>query len=106
MNVFILLFLIFIVPLIALLGKRNVQSRKTVVNLTPAWLALSSCLGDGFRAQISGTRVHPRHGVYGRSYARGMASFAPAGSEQIEMEDVMTKDWNEDDADADEDDHS
>jgi hypothetical protein len=63
------------------------------------FLALSSCMGDGFRARISGMSINPRHGSYGRGYARGLGSGAgSSGWEQIEMEDMMGDD-SEDDED-------
>ena len=42
--------------------------------------------------------VNPRHGSYGRGYARGLGSGAgSAGWEQIEMEDMMGEDSADDD---------
>ena len=81
MNVLILLGLLFFFPFLAFLG----------------FLALSSCLGDRFRARISGINFNPRHTSFGRSYARGLGSGAgSAGWEQIEMEDVLGEDDEED----------
>lgn len=46
------------------------------------------------RARMAGVTVNPRHGSYGRSYARGMPSGAGQGGwEQIEMEDMVDKSW-------------
>ncbi|KAG8627970.1 hypothetical protein KVT40_003843 [Elsinoe batatas] len=60
------------------------------VILLIAWCALSSCLGDSFRAQFGGVTINSRMGSYGRSYARHMTSGAGQGGwEQIEMEDMM-----------------
>lgn len=71
-------------------------------NTPPAWFILSSCLGDNLRAHIASTDINPRHGAYGRSYARGMAfGMGPSGSEQIEMDNVMAKTWDERDSDDD-----
>lgn len=82
MNVFVLLTLLLIIPFIFFL----------------IFLALSSCMGDGFRARVAGMSVNPRHGSYGRGYARGLGSGAgSAGWEQIEMEDMMGEDSADDD---------
>ncbi|PGG95264.1 hypothetical protein AJ79_10153 [Helicocarpus griseus UAMH5409] len=51
------------------------------------FLALSSCLGDGFRARLAG--VNPREAAYGRSYLRTMTNSGSAMSEQIELEDML-----------------
>jgi len=46
---------------------------------------------------MSGTTVNPRHGSYGRTYARHVATGAgQAGWEQIEMQDMMDRDSDED----------
>lgn len=53
-------------------------------------MALSSCLGDSFRASIAGVSLNPRHADFGRSYARGLGSgTGQAGWEQIEMEEML-----------------
>lgn len=95
MNIFIILILLIVLPLV----------------LFMAWLILSSCLGDNVRASIAGASFNPRQagasldprrGAYGRSYARGMGfDMGLAGSEQIEMENVMTKTWDEHDDEDD-----
>ncbi|KAF2753036.1 hypothetical protein EJ05DRAFT_480751 [Pseudovirgaria hyperparasitica] len=62
-----------------------------------AFLILSSCMGDRFRARVQ-ARLSPLSAVsypgqasFGRTYARSMMSgAAPAGWEQIEMEDMMS----------------
>ncbi|TIA19306.1 hypothetical protein D6C81_04743 [Aureobasidium pullulans] len=77
MNILVLLFFVFFLPLVALL----------------VWFALSSCLGDNVRARIGGTTINPRHGAYGRTYARNLPSYpGAAGSEAIEMEDMLHND--------------
>jgi hypothetical protein len=77
MNVFVLLSLLLFIPFLFFL----------------VFLALSSCLGDNFRARVSGMSVNPRYTSFGRSYARGLGSGAgQAGWEQIEMEDMMGED--------------
>ena len=69
-----------------------------ILSLLTAWFALSSCLGDSIRARISGITVNPRHGSYGRTYGRNASSgVGQGGWEQIEMEDMMSRDFDEDD---------
>lgn len=51
-----------------------------------AYLALSSCLGDRFRASHS---VNPQSIAFGESYLRTMTNSGPAMSEQIEMESML-----------------
>lgn len=81
MNVLVLLSLLLFIPFTFFL----------------IFLALSSCMGDNFRARISGMSINPRHGSYGRGYARGLGSGAgSAGWEQIEMEDMMGEDSSDD----------
>lgn len=58
------------------------------VALFIAYLILSSCLGDTFRARLS------RNGLpevsYGRTYARSLGGVAGGmGGEQIEMQDML-----------------
>lgn len=79
MNVLILLGLLFFLPLLLWL----------------VFLALSSCMGDRFRARVAGIPVtfNPRHATFGRQYTRGFGSGAgSAGWEQIEMEDMLGED--------------
>lgn len=77
MNVLILLSLLFFIPFVLFL----------------VYLALSSCMGDSFRARVGGITFNPRHASYGRSYARGLRSGAGSGGwEQIEMEDMLGED--------------
>ncbi|CAD0084743.1 unnamed protein product [Aureobasidium vineae] len=67
MNVLVLLFFVFFLPLVALLA---------------------------------GTTINPRHGAYGRTYARNIPYPGAAGSEAIEMEDMMQHDkWELNDSD-------
>ncbi|OCK80200.1 hypothetical protein K432DRAFT_382435 [Lepidopterella palustris CBS 459.81] len=74
MNVLVLLTLLLFLPLLLLV----------------AFLALSSCLGDNFRARFSGITINAVHASYGRNYARGLGSGAgQAGWEQIEMENIL-----------------
>lgn len=74
MNIFIILGLILFLPLL----------------LFAAYLLLSSCLGDSFRARISGVPVNIRQTTYGQTYARNIGSATGQGGwEQIEMEDMM-----------------
>lgn len=82
MNVLVLLSLLFFIPFLFFL----------------AFLAASSCMGDGFRARVSGITINPRHASFGRTYTRGMGSGAGSGGwEQIEMEDMLGNDSEEDD---------
>jgi hypothetical protein len=84
MNVLILLSLLFFVPFLFWL----------------VFLALSSCMGDGFRARVAGIPVtwNPRNATFGRHYTRGLGSGAgSAGWEQIEMEDMLGEDSEDED---------
>ncbi|PGH05539.1 hypothetical protein GX51_02878 [Blastomyces parvus] len=54
-----------------------------------AFLALTSCLGDSFRARIAGFSINPRDAIYDRSYLRTMTNSGSAMSEQIELEDML-----------------
>jgi hypothetical protein len=75
MNVLVLLSLIFFVPFLFFL----------------AYLALSSCMGDGLRARVGGM-------TFNRSYARGLrGGGATGGWEQIEMEDMLGDDSEDED---------
>lgn len=77
MNVIILLILLLGVPFLFFL----------------AFLALSSCLGNEFRASVAGVTFNPRHASYGDSYARGLQGGAPTGGwEGIEMEELLRED--------------
>ncbi|KAL1311887.1 hypothetical protein AAFC00_001959 [Neodothiora populina] len=80
MGAIVVLVLLFLLPIVGLL----------------AWFVLSSCLGDNVRARVAAVDFDPRRGAYGRSYARGIGfGMGPATSEQIEMEDVIAKSWDE-----------
>ena len=77
MNVFLLLFLLLGVPLIFFL----------------VFLALSSCLGNDFRARVAGITFNPRHASYGNSYGRGLQGGAGTGGwEGIEMDELLRED--------------
>jgi hypothetical protein len=77
MNIWILLGLICFLPL-ALLA---------------AWLILSTCMGDSFRARVAGVPVNVRQANYGKTYARNLPNFGSGlnqgGFEQIELENMM-----------------
>jgi len=74
MNIFVLLGFILFLPLV----------------LFAAYLVLSSCLGDSFRARLAGVPVDVQQATYGRTYTRNFGSGAGHGGwEQIEMEDMM-----------------
>jgi hypothetical protein len=84
MNVLVLLSLLFFIPLL----------------FWVVFLALSSCMGDQFRARVAGIPVtfNPRHATFGRQYTRGLGSGAGNGGwEQIEMEDMLGEDSEEED---------
>ena len=75
MNVLVLLSLLFFVPFLFFL----------------AYLALSSCMGDGMRARVGGM-------TFSRSYARGLGGGAANGGwEQIEMQDMLGEDSEDED---------
>ncbi|KKZ63665.1 hypothetical protein EMCG_02033 [[Emmonsia] crescens] len=84
MNVILLLSLLLLGPILLLI----------------AFLALSSCLGDSFRARIAGFSINPREGVYDRSYLRTMTNSSSAMSEQIELEDMLRDRVDDYDSDA------
>ena len=59
-----------------------------------AWFAISSCLGDEIRAAWSGRSREIIPTTYGMQYARVMGHEGGQGGwEQIEMEDMVDKDW-------------
>lgn len=100
MNIFVVLLLLLGIPFVVFLGESQFEPYLPAHSYPfTVFLALSSCLGNGLRTRIAGARIDPRHGVYGRSYARGLGSFVPGASEQIEMEDVMSKSWDPEDED-------
>lgn len=77
MNVLVLLTLLLFIPFLFFL----------------VFLALSSCLGDNFRARVAGITFNPRHASFGRSYGRGLGGGGGTGGwEQIEMEDMLGED--------------
>jgi hypothetical protein len=58
-----------------------------------AYLALSSCLGNEFRASLSGDLANRPRMSFGRNYGQTLGSGAgQAGWEQIEMEDLISAD--------------
>jgi hypothetical protein len=74
MNIFLLLSLVFFLPLLLLI----------------AWLIFSTCMGDSYRARVAGVPIHPRHASYGKTYTRNMGSgMNQGGFEQIEMENML-----------------
>jgi hypothetical protein len=90
MNVLWLLGLLFFLPLLLFGGKSHriliagVQS-----NLRIAWLALSSCLGDRFRARVSNITLSPRQAIFERNYLRTFSSGGQTSWEHIEMEAML-----------------
>lgn len=82
MNVLLLLSLLLFFPFLLFLG----------------FLAISSCMGDRFRARVSGISFNPRITTFGRNYGRGLGSGSGAGGwEQIEMEDMLGPDTDSED---------
>ncbi|KAJ5279320.1 hypothetical protein N7478_004692 [Penicillium angulare] len=75
MNFVLFLCLVFFAPLL----------------LFVAWLAASSCLGNGFRTRIGGFSAGSGLDAYGQSYLRTMANSGAAMSEQIEMDDMLVE---------------
>jgi len=93
MNIFLLLGLIFFVPLALFVGKYYAYSqtdiRRILMELL-AYLILSSCIGDRLRARTSGATMSIPGISYRRTYARNMASAMNQGGwEQIEMENML-----------------
>lgn len=65
-----------------------------VYRLLTRWtvfLALSSCLGQRFRARVTGFSINPRHGAYDQNYFRTMTTPGPGLSEHIEMETMLNE---------------
>lgn len=92
MGVFWLLSLLFFVPLLFFLGwllLLTIPSKWFADDTWTAFLALSSCLGDRFRARVSGFSINPRHGSYDQTYFRTMTNPGPSSSEHIEMETML-----------------
>jgi len=54
-----------------------------------AWLIVSSCMGDGFRARYSNVSINPRHVVFDRNYLRTVTSSGQGTWNQIEMDDML-----------------
>lgn len=74
MNIFLLIALIFFLPLALLIG----------------WLILSTCMGDSVRGRIAGVPVNVRQASYGKTYLRNFGSAVNhGGSEQIELQNMM-----------------
>ncbi|OJD24275.1 hypothetical protein ACJ73_04367 [Blastomyces percursus] len=73
----------------ALPGIESTSGKTLAISSVTAFLALSSCLGDSFRARIAGFSINPREAIYDRSYLRTMTNSGSAMSEQIELEDML-----------------
>jgi hypothetical protein len=78
MNIYILLGLVFFLPLALLI----------------AWLIFSTCMGDSYRARrVAGVPLTMRNATYGKTYTRNMGSaINQGGFEQIEMENMLDPD--------------
>lgn len=83
------LFLLFGIPLVLWLGNYSSLALSTLTY--PAFLALSSCLGNNFRARVSGVTINPRRGAYDQTLFRNMTTHAYPSSEQIEMEMMLNQ---------------
>ncbi len=60
-----------------------------------AYLILSSCIGERFRARISGATMSITGTSYRPTYARNLASaMSQGGWEQIEMENMLDQSDN------------
>lgn len=92
MGIFWLLGLLFFVPLLCFLGIIDARLPSRVkANVGIVFLALSSCLGDAFRARVSGFSINPRHGSYDHNYFRTMTNPGPSSSEHIELESMLNE---------------
>jgi len=58
-------------------------------NFYLVFLALSSCLGEGFRARFVRSSNNSGLGGYDRFYMRGMTTTGFSMSEQIELDDIF-----------------
>lgn len=95
MDIIWILILLFVLPLLAMLGQSSPLNKLDRVLTLTAWLALSSCLGDGLRNRIRGVRSNGR-GSYGPEYLRTMTFTGPAMSEQIELDNMYREEQYED----------
>jgi hypothetical protein len=98
MDIIWIVILLFVLPLLAMLGQFSEFVTRVGLPrsyLRTAWLALSSCLGDGLRNRIRGVRTNGR-GSYGPEYLRTMTFTGPAMSEQIELDDMYREEQYED----------
>ena len=83
-----ILWLLLLVPLILFIGSCPSSNPSRSDHGLPAFLALSSCLGNGFRSRY-GFSLDPREGIYDRTYFRTMTNTGPAASEHIELESML-----------------
>ena len=100
MNIVAILALILVFPFLCFLGMQHIL--ETIVSFAkydPVFLALSSCLGDRFRARVSGFPTNPGGGAYDQTYFRTMTNSGPGASEHIEMETMLNKSLDRDDED-------
>ncbi|KAL1967990.1 hypothetical protein VTN77DRAFT_2407 [Rasamsonia byssochlamydoides] len=64
-----------------------------------AFLALSSCLGDSFRARLRRLSIRPGVDAYDRHYLRTMTNTGSAMSEQIELDEMIREEQYEEEHD-------
>ncbi len=92
MDALWLLALLILVPVILFLGMDSPLNLQISQLTITVYLALSSCLGDSFRGQVSGFSINPRNATFDRHYFRTMTNSGPCLSEQIEMENIFKAD--------------
>lgn len=85
----ILLVLLISVSIVLFVGTASTKRSifvSLLANKYKAYLALTSCLGDSFRARYS---RHGEHLAFDGSYLRTMTNSGPGMSEQIEMQTML-----------------
>ena len=87
-----LLALMLVVPLVLFIGV-YLQTRRYVAtsadSIHTAWLAFSSCLGNGARGRFSHITINPRNALFDRNYLRTVTSNGQGTWNQIEMDDML-----------------
>ncbi len=68
---------------------QQIQLNAYNTDIRLAFLALSSCLGDDFRARLSGIKLDHRRAAFDRGYLRNLSSGGQGPWEQVEMEDML-----------------
>ena len=97
MNVWWLLTLLLFVPFVLFLGQYVLKNLETqLLTGSEAYLVLSSCLGNNFRARVSGFSISSQSGIYDKDYLRTMANSGSGMSGQIELQEMMHDTHDED----------